>query len=73
MRQLPEKLKLQEFYDWLEGKRTTLGTRAKDLVGKVLSNADEDFQNKMLLIVKDISIKVTSKKKRTNQISVALC
>ena len=59
MGQLPEQLKLQEFYNCLEG-----GTRAKDLVGKVLSNADEDFQNNMLLIVQDISVKVTSKKRK---------
>ncbi len=57
MSQLPEKMKLQDFYSWLE-EEEKLGGSAKDMVDKVLSSTDDDICNKIRQIVDDFSLKV---------------
>ena len=59
MAQLPEKLDLQHFWKWLE-EEMKMGDNAKSMVEKVLSSADDDFENKIRLIVNDVSTKVLS-------------
>ena len=62
VQQLPEKLGLQGFYEWLDsqGKDSRLGENARDTVARLLDSADEDYDNKIRHIVEDISVKVDS-------------
>ena len=67
VRQLPDKLQLEEFYQWLdqgEGDKegSSLGQRAKVAVNRILNNADDCFDKK---IVDDISSKVSVKETKT--------
>ena len=52
-----EKLDLQSFYDWLE-KEEKLGNRFKEIVQRLLRNADDDIYNKMNKIMLEITEKV---------------
>ena len=67
VRQLPDKLQLEEFYQWLdqgEGDKegSLLGQRAKEAVNRILNSADDCFDKK---IVDDISSKVSAKETKT--------
>ena len=67
VRQLPDKLQLEEFYQWLDqGKGdkegSSLGQRAKVTVNGILNSADDRFDKK---IVDDISSKVSGKETKT--------
>ena len=65
VRQLPEKLQLEEFYQWLdqgeghEEGSSSLRQSAKTTVSRLLESADDDFDNKVRQIVDDISSKVS--------------
>lgn len=54
---IPSKMELQSFYNWLEEKEK-IGTKAKDLIEKLLRSADEDFGQKIMDVVIKISDKV---------------
>ena len=63
VRQIPEKLQLEEFYQWLdqgeghEEGSSSLRQSAKTTVSRLLESADDDFDNKVRQIVDDISSK----------------
>jgi len=55
--ELPQKLELQTFYDWVE-EEEKIGTLAKKLIDSLISSSDEDIANKTSHIVLQISRKV---------------
>lgn len=57
LQQLPNNLQLQSHYNWLE-EEEKLGDKAKDVVERVLANADQDFNNRIVQTVEDIAEKV---------------
>jgi len=58
IRELPDRHNFNQFYEWLEEK-AQLGQSAKDIVSRVLSNADDDFDHHIQLIVTDLSQRLT--------------
>jgi len=56
--ELPQKLELQTFYDWVE-EEEKIGTQAKKLINSVISSSDEDIANKTSHIVLQISRKLS--------------
>lgn len=58
VKQLPQKLKLESFYSWLDSEEAGLGKTARDMVDRVLESADEDYDNKIRQIVDDTAKKV---------------
>ena len=61
--ELPQKLELQTFYDWVE-EEEKIGTQAKKLIDSLISSSDEDIANKTSHIVLQISRKVGGASKR---------
>ena len=58
VKQLPEKLKLDSCYGWLEKQEAGLGQNARVMIERVLESADEDSDNRVRQIVDDTAKKV---------------